>query len=715
MSPVRPPSMESQGTGPGLVPSRGILWKLVVFSIVLLLVGQAALAWFSLRGFETELKPQLNQKAVAVGQSLMDQIGFAIDGIGIPVDRLVGMDEFFDRTLELNHDIEYLALVRPDNHLLYARGRADDFLESMAPHLPETIPEPGHQAEFGEYIDLTFPVMADGRISIVLHVGVSAKYVRNRLSEVLFEMLTVMVVTGVIVLELILFFFGMRISEPLRCFQSALKEGAQGNFANRFMIQVMDEVGRLFSRFNLLMGNLVQRYEDFSFEAQEIKNAQIDEKIALKVQRVHDRLEKKFNSGHILNLRVSSAARIRVPLLLFFFAEELSRSFLPLLAAGHVPNEPGMSVELLVGLPIALFMVAAMLCTPVGGGLADRIGPRRVFLLGVGLTVFGFIGVFFTQTYYDFMVWRLLSGAGFGLMFVASQAWVHSHVPEPGRGTGLSMLSGAVFVAMLCGPPLGAIIAGRIGFEVTFLVSATIAVISGMIVFYMLDDQGERGHSPSPRLDMNGWWTLLTDARFARVTCLAAIPARIMLTGILFFLVPLYLNELGNGLSTIGWVIMLYGLASIVITPVLSRIAGPFPNPEHRLILGAVVSGSGCVLNFLEPVFGSATATLAVTVVLMGIGHGILFPPARAVVESVGEKHRRIEGPLSANRAFGVMEQLGLACGPIVSAVLVLYLGFSQAIVMMGGFILFCAVLYGLVLINSRRHAVPTVRQGRQS
>ena len=138
-----------------------------------------------------------------------------------------------------------------------------------------------------------------------------------------------MAVTGVIAFELILFFVGMRISEPLRRFQSALKEGARGNFANRLIIPVMDGVGGVFSRFNLLMGNLVQRYEDFSFEAQEIKNAQIDEKIALKVQRVHDRLEKKFNSGQILNLRVRSAAQIRAPLLLFFFAEELSRSFLP--------------------------------------------------------------------------------------------------------------------------------------------------------------------------------------------------------------------------------------------------------------------------------------------------------------------------------------------------------------------------------------------------
>lgn len=713
MSPVRPPSIDSQGTGPGLAPSQGMLAKLVVFSIALLLVGQAAFAWFSLEGFEKELKPQLNQKAVAVGQSLVDQIGFAIHGIGIPVDRLVGMDEFFDRTLALNHDIEYLALVRPDNRLLYVRGRADDFLESIPPHLPETIPEPGHQTEFDGYIDLTFPVLADGQVSTVLHVGVSARYVRNRLSEVLLEILTVMAVTGVIAFELILFFVGMRISEPLRRFQSALKEGARGNFANRLIIPVMDGVGGVFSRFNLLMGNLVQRYEDFSFEAQEIKNAQIDEKIALKVQRVHDRLEKKFNSGQILNLRVRSAAQIRAPLLLFFFAEELSRSFLPLLAASHVPNEPGISVELLVGLPITLFMVAAMLCTPVGGGLSDRIGPRRVFLLGVGLTVFGFIGVFLTQTYYDFVVWRLLSGAGFGLMFVASQAWVHSHVPEPGRGTGLPMLSGTVFVAMLCGPPLGAIIAGRIGFEVTFLVSAAIAAVSGIIVFYMLDDHGgKREQFPSARIELNGWRTLMADARFARVSCLAAIPARLMLTGILFFLVPLYLNELGNGSSTIGWVIMLYGLANIAITPVLCRLPG---NPEQRLVLGAAISGSGCVLTLLEPVFGSATVTMAVTVLLMGVGHGILFSPARAVVEAVGEKHRGTTGPLPATRALGLMEQLGLACGPIVSAVLVLYLGFSQAIVMMGGFILVCAVLHGLTLISPRRNAARTVRQGRQS
>ncbi|MCY3768247.1 MAG: MFS transporter [Gammaproteobacteria bacterium] len=716
MSRLPSPSMVSGTTKTGQPGPRGILGKLVCFALALLLVGQAVLAWLFLKDFEEELKPQLNQKAIAVGQSLAGQVGYAIDGIGIPVDRLVGMDEFFDDILVLNQDIEYLALVRsPDNRLLYVRGLPDSLVENMRSNLPEEGAEPGREREFEGYIDLAFPVAAAGEAGVVLHVGVGANYVRNRLLEILFEVLTVIVVTGLLILEFLLFFFAMHISEPARHFQSALKEGAQGNFSNRFTIQVMDEFGAVFSRFNLLMRDLARRYEDFSFEAQEIKNAQIDEKLALKVQGVHDRMEKKFSAGKILNLRARTAAQIRVPLLLFFFAEELSRSFLPLLAARHAPNDPGIPVEMLMGLPITLFMVAAMVCTPFGRGLADRIGPRRVFLVGAGLTVPGFIGVFLTQTYYDFVVWRMLSGAGFGLMLIASQTWVEDHVQERHRATGMSTVAGSVFAGLFCGPPLGAIIAGRIGFEATFLVGAAVAAVSGLIVFYMLDDHVEKRRPTRALPDLQGWLTLLTDARFVAASFLAAFPSRLLLTGVLFFLAPLYLDELGNRPSTIGWIIMLYGLAGLAILPVSARIADWFPAPGQRVALGAAISGTGCVLTFLEPVFGGATATMTLTILFLGIGHGIMFSPALAVTQVIGEKHRDTVGQSSVITAFRMVEQLGLIVGPVVSAVLVICLGFSKTIVVIGGIVLVCTVLYGLISYNARCHAARTRQPGSLS
>lgn len=692
--------------------SRKVLGRLVLFAIMLLLVGQASVAWFALRGFETELKPQLNQKAVAVGKSLVGQIGFAIDQIDIPADRLVGVEEFFSEVLTLNQDIEYLALISPDREVLYVHGLPESLMDPLLSSLPDTVADTGHETEFEGYIDLSFPVESKHEAG-TLHVGVSAKYVRDRLSEILFEVLTIIIVTWLVTLEFIMFFVGMRVSGPLRCFESALEEGVRGNFTGRFMIRVRDEFGMVFTRFNHLMSNLSQRYEEFSLEAQEIKNAQIDEKLAQKVQVIHDRIEKKFRTDHELELRVRTASQIRVPLFLIFFAEELSRSFLPLLAAQYTPQDLGLSTELLIGLPIALFMGAAMLCALIGGGLAGRIGARRVFLIGAPPAVIGFLGVFLTQTYYDFVLWRILSGIGFGFMFIAGQAWVAEHVTEQNRATGLSSFVGAVLVGMLCGPPLGAVIASQIGFEATFLISAALAAISGMIVFYMLDDFVERKEKPTPViLGIREWLILLTDARFVIVSFMISIPSRLMRGGILFFLVPLYLNELGNRQSVIGWVIMLYGLATVAATPIAARIADRFGNAEQLVPLGAGITGVGCFLVLLDPVFGDATVTTAIVVLLMGIGHGIMFSPALSMIKVVGEKHRDTVGQSLVISAFRWVEGAGLIFGPILAGALLVAVGYAMTILFIGCIIVACTVVYLAVLYGGRRAAAGAPKEG---
>ena len=61
-----------------LSQQRGLLTRLILLAIVVLLVGQIALAWFALIGFERELEPQLNQKANAVGYTISSQLSFAV-------------------------------------------------------------------------------------------------------------------------------------------------------------------------------------------------------------------------------------------------------------------------------------------------------------------------------------------------------------------------------------------------------------------------------------------------------------------------------------------------------------------------------------------------------------------------------------------------------------------------------------------------------------
>ena len=276
-----------------------------------------------------------------------------------------------------------------------------------------------------------------------------------------------------------MFFVSFRVSGPLRLLETAFREGANGLYANRLVSRTRDEISQAVSALNQLLRALRQRYEDFRFEAQEVKNAQIDAGIAERVQQVCDRIDQRYKFTGGKELRQRNAAQIRVPLFLFIFSEELSRSFLPIYVDGFSTPDIGMSEEILIGLPITLFMLMAAVITPIGGILSDRFGARRVFLTGIVPAIVGYVGTSLAQGYFDLILWRGLSGLGYGLIFIAAQAWVADHADNRNRAQGMAVFVGAVFAGALCGPSIGGILADRIGFEATFLVAAALAVTSG--------------------------------------------------------------------------------------------------------------------------------------------------------------------------------------------------------------------------------------------
>ena len=91
------------------------------------------------------------------------------------------------------------------------------------------------------------------------------------------------------------------------------------------------------------------------------------------------------------------------------FSEEMSRSFLPLLAGQlfESQNTFQISSEIALGIPITLFMLVVAIVTPGAGTLTDRYGPRRIFVIGALLAVTGYALTIFTGSYLGFLAARL--------------------------------------------------------------------------------------------------------------------------------------------------------------------------------------------------------------------------------------------------------------------------------------------------------------------
>ena len=697
---------------PGVITrTRGILGRLAVLAIVVLLLGQILVAWFAVTGFEKALAPQLVQKAGAVGRAVADQLEFVVDELGIPPDELVGVDPFLDGILAANADIEYLVVLDGSSNVLFARGLAPARLERILPGLLGADSESGSTSEVDGFIDSVFPIPGDDRVVTVLHVGVSGEYVRGRLSELMYEAATIIVVSLLVTLEFLLFLMSVRVSAPMERVETILSEGARGMFGSRFAMRARDEIGALVVALNRALQGLRQRYEDFSFEVREIKDAQIDKDIAHRIQSTSQQVDDRYRFSGGSELRLRNAMQIRIPLFVFMFAEELPRSFLPLFAARLGPTEATVSQELLFGLPITLFMLAGMLMVPFAGGLTDRFGTRRVFLAGVVPATIGYVGTFLAQEYVDLIAWRVVSGVGYGLIFIAAQAWVAEHTDVRNRAQGMTVFVGAAFAAAICGPSIGGILADRLGFETTFLISAGLAAVSGTLVYTMLDGTARRRSTHQTTFGGRELRALFSDGRLFAVTVFAAIPGKLILTGFLFFLVPMYLSELGYRYSVIGWMITLYGAATLACTSLAARFADRSGRHAALVVAGCALAGLGCLATLSDAAVGGAFSAVLIAILALGFGHALSLTSEIAIVQDVARRR----GPLhqaSMIGAYRLAERGGMVLGPIVAGVLAAAFGYRGAIVGIGVIVLVFVALYAIAMSLLRSASGASRRTG---
>ena len=681
--------------------SHGILGRLALLAIVVLLVGQVLVAWFAVTGFEKALEPQLSHKAGAVGRAIVNQLEFVVDDLGIPPDELVGVDPFLDGILDANGDIEYLIVLNASSRVLSARGLTPETLERVLPDLPAADSGTGSGFEVAGFIDRVFPIIVDGRVATVLHVGVSGEYVRGRLSELMYEVATIAVVSLLVTLEFLLFLMSVRVAGPMERVETLLSEGARGMFGSHFAMRARDEIGDVISALNRALQCLRQRYEDFRFEVREIKDAQIDRNIAQRIQAASQQVDDRYRFSGGAELRLRNAMQIRIPLFVFMFAEELPRSFLPQFAARLSPPDATISQELLFGLPITLFMLAGMIMVPFAGGLTDRFGTRRVFLAGIVPATIGYFGTFLAQGYVDLIAWRVLSGIGYGLIFIAAQAWVADNTAMRDRAQGMAVFVGAAFVAAICGPSIGGILADRFGFETTFLISAVLAAVSGTLVYAMLE--GTTRRRTEHRISFGGreLRALLSDGRLFAVTVFAAIPGKLILTGFLFYLVPLYLSELGYRYSVIGWLLTLYGVSTLAFTSFAARFADRTGRHAAVVAAGGGLAGLGCLASLFATALGGPVNAVLIAILALGFGHALSLASEIAIVQNIARRRGGLH-QASMISAYRLAERGGMVLGPIVAGTLAAHFGYQDAIIGIGVILLVSSAVY-MIAMNPLR------------
>lgn len=161
----------------------------------------------------------------------------------------------------------------------------------------------------------------------------------------------------------------------------------------------------------------------------------------------------------------------------------------------------------LYGWVFAAYLLTNTVSTPLYGKLADLIGRKTTFLLGVGFFVAGSVACGFASSMPLLIAARALQGLGAGAILPVTQTVMGDlfDVEARARVQGIfSLVWGASSVA---GPAIGGLLVDHVSWRWLFWINVPVGALSAALLAFVLRER--RPHRTLPPLDLAGASTLL--------------------------------------------------------------------------------------------------------------------------------------------------------------------------------------------------------------
>ncbi|RAU22279.1 MFS transporter permease [Paramagnetospirillum kuznetsovii] len=673
--------------------TRPLFIRLLLLAFIVLVPPVGLLAHGALGEFARGLVPEMDKKAETVGRDLASSIERAI-GYGIPLDKLQGMDEFFAPVLAANREIRYLAVTDRDNRILFINGAMPELL---TPYFSVTDFEGGgsRKSLIGDFVNLAQPLMSKGVVVGHVQVGLDQDYVQSRLMEIAVDIGVMTLCSLLVSVEILLFIVTFNVIGPIRAVSTVMDRVRRGDFGYTCGVISDDEVGRFVHGFNGAIRHVDGLFRRLEAYMDEIKTAHFDKTVVGRVMDIEARVRFLFRfsrTGQPEVINEHQATDIRLPLFLFVFAEEMSRSFMPLFIRDLYTPSTGLDQEMAIALPIAVFMFFIAAVSPSAAMISARKGSRRVFLIGLLPATVGFFMSGLADNVFDLTLWRSLTAIGYALVTMACQSYIAQAAQRESRAQGLGVYVGAVLTASICGTGIGGVLAERVGYRATFVLAAALSVVAGLLIYRLMDAAQPKAEPLSPR--KREFLALLRNWRFFALVTFAAIPSKIALTGFFFFLVPLTLLQTpGYDLGDIARIMMMYPISVVLLSPLAARLADKMGWKAGLVAVGGLIGGFGLLL----PVLSGDFNVLGVSIALLGVSHGLSASPQLAIIPDICWTECRNMGQTNVLAFLRLAERVGSVIGPFLAAAFIPIYGISGAVIALGAVVLGMSVVFALL------------------
>lgn len=122
-----------------------------------------------------------------------------------------------------------------------------------------------------------------------------------------------------------------------------------------------------------------------------------------------------------------------------------------------------------------LLMLASLIL--IGGTLGDRLGRKRIFMIGIFIFILGSAACGFSSSATILIIFRVIQGIGGALMIPGSLSLISSSIAEKERGKAIGTWSAATTLVTMGGPALGGALADAGLWRYIFFINVPIGII----------------------------------------------------------------------------------------------------------------------------------------------------------------------------------------------------------------------------------------------
>jgi DHA1 family tetracycline resistance protein-like MFS transporter len=290
-----------------------------------------------------------------------------------------------------------------------------------------------------------------------------------------------------------------------------------------------------------------------------------------------------------------------------------------------------------IGLVFTLTSVVILALQVLGGWISDTIGRLRAIAIGSIGGVLGFVFMLFASSWQWMILALAINQIPYALVGPSFSAFIAENSSEQNRGKVYGLTDTIYQVVGVVGPPLGGLLAGRLGFKAMLLAATLFYASAAGLRIWMARTWRPAGAKEPQELNLASFkhslrtifgllvgggvitWIFLTDG-------VRDIGFR--LSG---ELEPVYLEKvIGLPLEQIGLLGSFFSVA-MMVTPMLSgRIADRYG--ERTSISAGFLVMFGAFLVFLE---ARAYPWFILTWLLFGAGVGLLSPAYQSLISKV--------------------------------------------------------------------------------